>query len=154
MHGASQTARVAGAATSAAHPARNAGQISLRLSSDQPGSALHATCAYFAGSEGCAGVAGATGAVPGGRGVSRGRVVVAQPATVSSTASSNAAVQGTCAARWRSKGSEERDKMLWFFLEALVALLIAVAIVMWTMGSRRRKPPPAADDAADRDELR
>jgi hypothetical protein len=41
--------------------------------------------------------------------------------------------------------------MLWFFLEALVALLIAVAIVMWTMGPRRRKPPPAVDDAADRD---
>jgi hypothetical protein len=40
--------------------------------------------------------------------------------------------------------------MLWFFLEALVALLIAVAIVMWTMGPRRRKPPRARDDV-DRD---
>ena len=40
--------------------------------------------------------------------------------------------------------------MLWFFLEALVALLIAVAIVMWTMGPRRRKPPRTLDDV-DRD---
>ena len=31
--------------------------------------------------------------------------------------------------------------MGWFFLEALVALLIAVAIVAWTMGPKRRKPP-------------
>ena len=30
--------------------------------------------------------------------------------------------------------------MEWFLLEALVALLIAVAIVWWTM-SARRKPP-------------
>ena len=37
--------------------------------------------------------------------------------------------------------------MVWFFLEALVALLIAVAIVMWTMGPRRRKPPRPPDDA-------
>ncbi|MET0682544.1 MAG: hypothetical protein ABWZ29_04295 [Casimicrobiaceae bacterium] len=33
------------------------------------------------------------------------------------------------------------DKMVWFFLEALVALLIAVAFVAWTMGPKRRKPP-------------
>ena len=31
--------------------------------------------------------------------------------------------------------------MVWFFLEALVALLIAVGIVAWTMGPKRRKPP-------------
>ncbi len=31
--------------------------------------------------------------------------------------------------------------MGWFLLEALVALLIAVAIVWWTMGPKRRKPP-------------
>ena len=34
----------------------------------------------------------------------------------------------------------ERDKMVWFFLEALVALVIAVAFVAWTMGPKRRKP--------------
>jgi hypothetical protein len=31
--------------------------------------------------------------------------------------------------------------MGWFLLEALLALVIAVAIVMWTMGPKRRKPP-------------
>jgi hypothetical protein len=29
--------------------------------------------------------------------------------------------------------------MVWFFLEALVALVIAVAIVAWTMGPKRTK---------------
>jgi len=29
--------------------------------------------------------------------------------------------------------------MVWFLLETLFALLIAVAIVWWTMGPRRRK---------------
>jgi hypothetical protein len=33
--------------------------------------------------------------------------------------------------------------MAWIFLEALVALLLAVFIVWWTMGPRRK--PPAAD---------
>jgi hypothetical protein len=40
--------------------------------------------------------------------------------------------------------------MLWFFLEALVALLIAVAIVGWTMGFGRRKSRDKPGDA-DRD---
>ena len=40
--------------------------------------------------------------------------------------------------------------MLWFLLEALVALLIAVAIVGWTMGFGRRKPRDEPGDA-DRD---
>jgi hypothetical protein len=40
--------------------------------------------------------------------------------------------------------------MLWFFLEALVALLIAVAIVGWTMGFGRREPRSKPADA-DRD---
>jgi hypothetical protein len=31
--------------------------------------------------------------------------------------------------------------MVWFLLEALLALVIAVAIVTWTMGPKRRKPP-------------
>jgi hypothetical protein len=40
--------------------------------------------------------------------------------------------------------------MEWFFLEALVALLIAVGIVAWTMGPKRRRPPRgAANDAND-----
>jgi hypothetical protein len=39
----------------------------------------------------------------------------------------------------------DRDKMVWFFLEALVALLIAVGFVAWTMGPRRRRPPRDGD---------
>jgi hypothetical protein len=39
----------------------------------------------------------------------------------------------------------ERDKMVWFFLEALVALVIAVSFVAWTMGPKRRKPPRDGD---------
>ena len=30
--------------------------------------------------------------------------------------------------------------MVWFFLETLVALVLAVGIVWWTMGPRKRKP--------------
>jgi hypothetical protein len=40
---------------------------------------------------------------------------------------------------------------MWFFLEALVALLIAVGIVVWTMGPKRRKPPRVTASDADRD---
>jgi hypothetical protein len=32
--------------------------------------------------------------------------------------------------------------MGWILLEALVALLLAVGIVWWTMGPHTRKPPP------------
>ena len=142
-HGVSQIARVAGAVTSAAQPARNAGQISATLSSDQPGSAVHATAAYFAGSDGvaaCGGVEGAGGFAAGFDG-SGGRGVVAHPVTARTTASSIAANEAERVARGHGRGSEERDKMLWFFLEALTALLIALAIVGWTMGFGRRKPP-------------
>ncbi len=41
--------------------------------------------------------------------------------------------------------------MVWFFLEALVALLIAVGIVAWTMGPKRRKPPHVTASDADHD---
>ena len=41
--------------------------------------------------------------------------------------------------------------MGWFLLEMLFALVVAVAIVWWTMGPRRRKPPrESANDSADR----
>jgi hypothetical protein len=43
--------------------------------------------------------------------------------------------------------------MVWFFLEALVALLIAVGIVAWTMGPKRRKPPRVTTSDADRDKI-
>lgn len=31
--------------------------------------------------------------------------------------------------------------MIWFFLEALLALLLAVGIVWWTMGSKKKRKP-------------
>jgi hypothetical protein len=37
--------------------------------------------------------------------------------------------------------------MGWILLEALVALLLAVGIVWWTMGPKMRKPPPGDDGA-------
>ena len=81
---------------------------------------------------------------PGGRGASgAGRGAVAQPATISSAA--------TTLADRVTRERREPDKMLWFFLEALVALLIAVAIVTWTMGPRRRKPPLDSPDNAPGD---
>ena len=40
--------------------------------------------------------------------------------------------------------------MEWFLLEALVALVIAVAIVWWTMGARR-KPPPKMREPRNKD---
>jgi hypothetical protein len=39
--------------------------------------------------------------------------------------------------------------MGWILLEALVALLIAIGIVWWTMGPKRGKRPPR--DASGRD---
>jgi hypothetical protein len=39
--------------------------------------------------------------------------------------------------------------MGWFFLEVLIALVIAVGIVWWTMGPRTKKPPSTG--ANDRD---
>jgi hypothetical protein len=42
----------------------------------------------------------------------------------------------------RSTGKRRRgEAMGWFLLESLFALVVAVAIVWWTMGPRRRKPP-------------
>jgi H+/gluconate symporter-like permease len=40
--------------------------------------------------------------------------------------------------------------MAWFFLEAMVALVIAVVIVWWTMGPKRGKRTRATrDDTGD-----
>jgi cobalamin biosynthesis Mg chelatase CobN len=120
-------------ATSAVHPTRNADQASSTWSSDQPGSTLHATGAYFAGNEGAtAGGVTATGGATAAGGNGAGGAVT-QPATAKSVAAANAA---RAASERRS-----RKAMGWFLLETLVALLIAVAIVWWTMGPKRRKPP-------------
>jgi len=51
----------------------------------------------------------------------------------------------------RASERRDADKMMWFFLEALVALLIAVGIVAWTMGGKRRKPPRVTASDVDRD---
>ena len=39
-----------------------------------------------------------------------------------------------------------RIAMIWFLLEALVALLLAVFIVWFTMGGKSKPSPPPADD--------
>ena len=67
---------------------------------------------------------------------------VAQAATISIAAA---------AAMRAASERKDPDKMAWFFLEALVALLIAVGIVAWTMGPKRRKPPRVTAGDADRD---
>lgn len=42
------------------------------------------------------------------------------------------------------------EAMGWFLLESLFALVVAVAIVWWTMGPRRRKPPrESSNDTAN-----
>jgi hypothetical protein len=42
------------------------------------------------------------------------------------------------------------EAMVWFLLEALLALVIAVAIVTWTMGPKRRKPPRESSNDTDK----
>ncbi len=39
--------------------------------------------------------------------------------------------------------------MVWFFIEVLVALLLALFIVWFTMGPRRKTLPPPADGDDD-----
>ena len=39
--------------------------------------------------------------------------------------------------------------MGWFLLESLFALIVAVAIVWWTMGPKRRTPPRDPNDTGD-----
>ena len=38
--------------------------------------------------------------------------------------------------------------MVWFFIEAGVALLLAIFIVWFTMGGKRKEPPAARRDQA------
>jgi hypothetical protein len=68
------------------------------------------------------------------------RGVVAQPARITMRA-----MMATEAVAEAADERRERCKMVWFFLEALVALVIAVAFVSWTMGPKRRKPPRDRD---------
>jgi hypothetical protein len=39
--------------------------------------------------------------------------------------------------------------MEWLLFESLIALLVAVGIVWWTMSGRRKDVPPAAPDGQD-----
>jgi hypothetical protein len=51
------------------------------------------------------------------------------------------------------KANERRrlEAMGWFLLESLFALVVAVAIVWWTMGPKRRKRPrESPNDAGDK----
>src|SRR5262245_49857369 len=123
VHAGDQSARPADVdAASALQPTRNAGQASCSRSSLQPGSASNATRRYCAGSDGAAAGAGA--------GFSGG--TVAQPASNANAANEQ-----------RARGARRRNPAImgWFFLESLFALVVAVAIVWWTMGPRKRKPP-------------
>lgn len=63
---------------------------------------------------------------------------VTQPATIASAA--------TAAHARTERDDGNRKAMEWIFLEVLVALAIAVAIVAWTMGGRRREPPGGTTD--------
>jgi hypothetical protein len=47
-----------------------------------------------------------------------------------------------------------RDAMGWLFLEVLVALVIAVAIVAWTMGPKRKRSRGEFTDDAGRGDKR
>ena len=44
--------------------------------------------------------------------------------------------------------------MAWFLLEAMVALLLAIGIVWWTMGPKRRKPPRKNTNDAGKERTR
>ena len=124
-------------AMSAAQPARNAGHASLTGSSDQPGKASQETARYNAGSEvaaGAAGGAGGTGAAGGAGGV------VTQADKGGGNEQRRNAGRDAPRARIRSI-------MGWVVLEVLVALLLAVGIVWWTMGPKSKKRPPADSDS-------
>jgi len=51
----------------------------------------------------------------------------------------------------KANEQRSRDAMGWFLLESLFALVVAVAIVWWTMGPRRRKRPrESSNDTGDK----
>jgi hypothetical protein len=92
---------------------------------DHPGNAVQGTGVNVA-----RGVVGGAGVGVGGAGVGAGGATVWHPAIQSATSAQAVRRDRRC------KG----DIMGWILLEALVALLIAIGIVWWTM-SGRRKPP-------------
>ena len=133
MQGRCHNALVVADAASAAHSgAKRWATLPRRDRRTSLGSAAQATQVYLAGNDGGAGgVTGGDGVTAGGTGAG----VVTHPAITASTAAASAAR--------RVNGRRRREAMGWFLLEALLALVIAVAIVMWTMG-------PGAQQAAAR----
>ncbi|HEY7943105.1 MAG TPA: hypothetical protein VIH15_01215, partial [Casimicrobiaceae bacterium] len=107
----------------------NAGHAAATSSSRQPGivAKLAARSTALADS---GGAGAADGGARGGEGS------VAQP--TSDAASIAARTKRRC------------DAMAWLLLEALVALLLAVFIVWFTMGGKRKEPPRVASESADR----
>jgi hypothetical protein len=83
---------------------------------------------------GVTGITGATtgGGVPVGGGEGSGGTVTHPAATKSIDAAKT--IRARC-------GRRSPKAMEWFLLEAMVALLLAIGIVWWTMGPKRRKPP-------------
>src|SRR5258708_2500705 len=107
-----QIAVMADGVTSVAQPVRNAGQAWATASSVQPES-----CAKGTGRS----IARAASRL--GPGAGGGSVVHAAASS----------------ARENRQGSHA---MVWFFIEAGVALLLAIFIVWFTMGGKRKPPPP------------
>ena len=122
--GSRQIIAVVACARSAAQPAENAGQASASVSSAQPGSSWKATGRSSARSGWV--VTAAEGAALGTLG---GNVLQAAH-------SAPTAAQAALGRSW---------VMVWFFIEVLVALLLAVFIVWYTMGGKRKPSPPSAD---------
>jgi hypothetical protein len=104
--------------------ATNEGKAADRVSPLQPGKAEKGT----AWNTTLAGSGGATGTEMGARAVS----------------------QDTTSAQ--SAATQECIAMAWILLEALVALLLAVFIVWFTMGGRRKLPPRTPSDSRPPDD--
>jgi hypothetical protein len=128
-HAARHTAADSGRASSARQPAANEGSAAERLSLLQPGRAEYGTgWNAMPGGD----TAGTTVRPGGGAGVG--------PDAHDSSTQTAAALESIA--------------MIWFILEALVALFLAVFIVWFTMGGRRKPPrtPPAAEVGSGKDE--
>jgi len=135
-HGVRQIPRVDSRSVSARHETSHAGHASCKASPCQPGSALQGTARKVGGNaagDGAGGVGAGVG-VGVGVGAGLGGGAVAQPAM--SIAAAVAQIR------------ERKSAMEWILLEALVALVIGVGIVWWTMAPSRRKR--RGDDTKER----
>src|SRR5208282_4304022 len=124
VQGSRQIAAVAARARSAVQLAENAGHASASVSSAQPGRSSKAT-----GRSSARSAAVVTAAAGGGLGALGGSVLHA--------------AQSAASAAQATLGSDLA--VIWFFIEALVALLLAVFIVWFTMGGKRKRSAPSAE---------